>query len=73
MTIQRPDPNRPLFADMDDDDDETKPNSDRERPAPIGADPMGVNPAAGGAIPLGAPDSEDRDAARNDEADPRGR
>ncbi|HET7029833.1 MAG TPA: hypothetical protein VFI34_04945 [Candidatus Limnocylindrales bacterium] len=71
MTTERND--RPLFANMD--DDEPNPARDPDEPTPTGADAMGVNPAAAGAIPLGAPTEVDDDGSMGshaDEGDPRG-
>ena len=75
MTIQRPDPNKPLFADIDEaDEDQAEPKPVAEAPAPIRAEPMGVNPGAGAAIPLGAPaDAVQDEGVERDEPDPRGR
>jgi hypothetical protein len=74
MTTERPDPNRPLFADMDD-DDETTGGGQGAQPLPGAADPLTIDSASVGAIPLGAPttlDEDERDPADRDVSDPRG-
>jgi hypothetical protein len=70
MTTDRTDPNRPLFADMDDDEPVAG-----QTPAPGSADPLTIDPAGVGAIPLGAPatvDPDERDPVDRDVSDPRG-
>ncbi len=75
MTAERPDPNRPLFADMDDDDEPTQ-STDGSNPSPMAGDPLTIDPTGGGgAIPLGAPatpDEDERDPIDREVTDPRG-
>ena len=73
MTTDRMDPNRPLFADMDDDDEPT--SSTNGSGQPMAADPLTIDSASVGAIPLGAPataDDDEGDPVDGDVSDPRG-
>jgi hypothetical protein len=73
MTTERPDPNRPLFADMDDDDESSQSN-DAGNQSPTAGDPLTIDPA-GGAIPLGGPatlDEDEGDPIDREVTDPRG-
>ena len=74
MTAERPDPNRPLFADMDD-DDETAGGGQTTQPSPSATDAQAIDSARVAAIPLGAPtapDGDERDPVDRDVTDPRG-
>jgi hypothetical protein len=74
MATDRTDPTRPLFADMDD-DDEVAGQATAAAPTPGSADPLTIDSAGGGAIPLGSPatvNPDERDPVDRDVSDPRG-
>jgi hypothetical protein len=68
------DPDRPLFANMDDDEEQPRTRENDEPFTPGGIDPLTVAPPGSGAIPLGAPttvaEPPEPDEDEDDETDP---
>jgi hypothetical protein len=62
MTHDRSDPERPLFADMDDDEEPATKRETDEPFTPGGLDPLTMAQPGSGAIPLGAPTTGDEAA-----------